>query len=113
MSTIRGMFTNPHDACLLATYLMDMTIVITKTGWKYVDKSGTTFVDDFDNYLKEHNNEWPPLHTIGRISIMCPPKTYSHQQQQREPTWLTSCEANSRRREKQSRRMGYGLMGSS
>ena len=70
------MFTEPHLACLLAAYLMDMTIVITKSGWKYVDKPGTIYVDDFEHYSHHHNNEWPPSHTIGRISIMYLPKSF-------------------------------------
>jgi hypothetical protein len=45
MSTIRGMLTNPHGACLLATYLMDTSIVVSTRGWKYVDKPGVTLVD--------------------------------------------------------------------
>jgi hypothetical protein len=70
MNTIRGMFTNPHGACLLATYLTDMSIVISTRGWKFVDKPGVTLVEDFDDYLRENNNEWPPKHSIGRISIL-------------------------------------------
>jgi hypothetical protein len=74
MSTIRGMFTNPHDACLLATYLLDMSIVISTTGWKFVNKPGVTLVYDFDQYLRRHNNEWPPRNSIGRTSILCLPR---------------------------------------
>ena len=77
MSTIRGMFANPHDACLLATYLMDMSIVVSTSllGWKYVDKPGVTLIDySFDDYISNNNHEWPPTHTIGRISILFIPK---------------------------------------
>ena len=74
MSTIRGMFTDPNHACLLATYLMDMTIVISTRGWKYVDKPGVILIEDeFEDWIENNINQFPPTNTIGRISIISLP----------------------------------------
>jgi hypothetical protein len=76
MSTIRGMFTDPHSACLLATYLMDMSIVTSTPGWKYVDKLGVTFIHNLQHHqaYENYNLEYPPqMDSIGRISIMLLP----------------------------------------
>jgi hypothetical protein len=70
------MFTNPHDACLLATYLVDMSRVVSPQGAASSSTSpeSLTLVGDFAHYLRLHNHEWPPRHSIGRISILFLPR---------------------------------------
>jgi hypothetical protein len=75
MTTIRGMYTDLHHACLLATYLMGITIVVSPTGHEFVDKVGTTLIE-WDDWMAhpEVNYQYPATNTIGRVSIIFLPK---------------------------------------
>jgi hypothetical protein len=75
MTTIRGMYTDLHHACLLATYLMGITIVVSPTGHEFVDKVGTTLIE-WDDWMThpEVNYQYPATNTIGRVSIIFLPK---------------------------------------